>query len=50
MKRGLKIPLFTYEIKGSQAFFQKFGYKKRGAVANLGGSVLEKMLYPFTLF
>ena len=31
-------------------FFKKLGYKKWGTVANLGGSVLKKLLYPFTLF
>ena len=31
-------------------FFKKLGYKKWGTVANLGVSVLKKLLYPFTLF
>ena len=31
-------------------FFKKLGYKKWETVANLGDSVREKLLYPFTLF
>ena len=31
-------------------FFKKLGYKKWGTAANPGDSVLEKLLYPFTLF
>ena len=31
-------------------FFKKLGYKKWGTVANQALSVLEKLLYPFTLF